>query len=181
MTIRRAELTSGRYSFNLITSTSYTTVELAVTEAGEIVVTGPLNLSHVQARALIDHKAGWIGARLQHLVAVAAEGLSARGPCPRCFVAVGSFHVDHCTIARCALTGLQRSGCLHRGDRCRTNWSGQWPGYAECIEFGFYSRIGPNGWESCSADAADAMPDLNRLYSECRWDVRTQRMVFPDS
>ncbi|MFE9679189.1 hypothetical protein ACFYO5_34590 [Streptomyces sp. NPDC006259] len=181
MTTSRAELTSGPYTFNLITGTSYTTVELAVTETGDIVVTGPLNLSHVLAKTLVDHKAGWIGARLQHLAVVAAQNRFTNGPCPRCLVSVGSLHMDHCTVARCAFTGLQRFGCGHGGDRCRTTWSGQWPGDAECIEYGFYSRIGPNGWESCSADASDAMPDINRLYSECRWDVRTQRMVLPDS
>lgn len=179
MALARRTLSSGPYIVTVITSTSYTTIELAVTETGEITVTGPLALTDEAVRTLLEHKEAWIFARLQHLVDAAADAQSADGPCPSCYVPVGSLHTDYCSLARCAFTGLQRSGCDHRTDRCRTRWSGRLPGEAECHEYGFYARLGPNGWESCPADHPDAMPDFNRLYAECRWDMRAQRMRLP--
>ncbi|GHE09231.1 hypothetical protein [Streptomyces alanosinicus] len=98
--------------------------------------------------------------------------------CPDCSASPGTLHADRCDIARCAFTGLQRTHC-HPGNTCNTVWTGQIPGEAECIEYGFYCRIGPGGYEPCNADDADAAPDYNRLYRDCRWDPTTQRMTLP--
>ncbi|MFH9425199.1 YgjP-like metallopeptidase domain-containing protein [Streptomyces sp. NPDC017529] len=98
--------------------------------------------------------------------------------CPVCSTPPGALHADHCDIARCALTGRQRDTC-HPANVCNTTWTGQYPGIAECTEYGFYYRHGPNGYEPCNADDPDAHHDLNRLYAECRWDIATQRMVLP--
>ncbi|MFZ3493141.1 YgjP-like metallopeptidase domain-containing protein [Streptomyces sp. 5.8] len=100
--------------------------------------------------------------------------------CPKCHAHPGQLHTDRCTIARCALTGRQRSGCNHPGTGCLTLWSGRWPGDEECEEYGFYYRDGASGAEPCNADDEDAAYDLNRLHRECTWDVRLQRMVLPD-
>ncbi|TQE21613.1 hypothetical protein Sipo8835_37310 [Streptomyces ipomoeae] len=98
--------------------------------------------------------------------------------CPDCSVAPGDLHHERCDIARCAASGQQRLGCGHSGVRCNTQWTGQYPGFAEATEYGFFARLVPGeGWQTCAADAPDAMPDLNRLYRECRWDPATQRMI----
>lgn len=176
MTLSRRTLSSGSFTVTVITSTSYNDTQLGVTDTGEITVTGPLGLTDETVKAFVSYKDAWIGARLQHLVDVAADTQSANGPCPSCYVTVGSLHTDLCDLARCAFTGMQRSGCGHSTDRCRTLWTGRLPGEAECHEYGFYARLGSSGWESCPADHPDAMPDFNRLYTECRWDAQAQRM-----
>lgn len=88
--------------------------------------------------------------------------------CPDCAVSPGELHLDRCDVARCAITGYQRLGCTHYGTACNTRWTGEWPGSAECIEYGFLIDLGPGD---------ESMPDLNRLYVECDWDVDQQRMV----
>ncbi|MCY0931169.1 DUF45 domain-containing protein [Streptomyces sp. H27-H1] len=99
--------------------------------------------------------------------------------CPKCHTRPGDLHTHWCGLAQCALTGRQRSGCTHPGTTCLTLWSGRWPGQEECEEYGFYYRPGANGAEPCNADDEGAEHDLNRLYRECVWDVRLQRMVLP--
>ena len=34
-------------------------------------------------------------------------------------------------------------------------------------------------WVPCAADHPDAIPDLNRLARECRWDAGQARWVLP--
>lgn len=98
--------------------------------------------------------------------------------CPSCEVAPGNPHGELCTLALCAITGRQRYVCGHRRRGCNTVWTGEYPGLAEAIEYGFYAHLVPGrGWQECAADAPDTMPDLNRLYRECQWDRRRQRMV----
>jgi hypothetical protein len=72
-------------------------------------------------------------------------------------------HHDWCDVARCLVTGLQRSGCPGRHDCGRDLWSGLWPGEAECAEYGFLYGAG--------------FPDLNRLYLEAHWDPGLRRWV----
>lgn len=98
--------------------------------------------------------------------------------CPSCDVPPSTFHDGRCDVARCAHTGLQRANC-HPGNTCNTVWTGQFPGEPECIEYGFYCRPAPGGYEPCNAHDPGAMPDFNRLYRECRWDPATQRMTLP--
>jgi len=63
----------------------------------------------------------------------------------------------------------------------RLPWTGVWPGEAECIEFGWYSRYSDDkGWERCKADDEGACPDLNRLCGGgAVWDVKARRWVLP--
>ncbi|WP_326737012.1 hypothetical protein [Streptomyces sp. NBC_01022] len=90
--------------------------------------------------------------------------------CPDCHTRPGRFHLHGCDIARCALTGLPRAGCVHGSDVCNTRWTGLWPGEAECIEYGFVLTFGDD-------PVREHHPDLNRLYRECDWDRDQQRMV----
>lgn len=63
-------------------------------------------------------------------------------------------------------------------------WTGIWPGSAECVEYGFYSKWvegkgiagAPGGWVICDADDPEAGPNLNRLneWGGCTWS-RTER------
>ena len=93
--------------------------------------------------------------------------------CPDCSVTPGCLHRARCTVARCAGTGRQRTGCGHLGSACNTVWTGHWPGDAECREYGFFIDLGPD-----APAGALPMPDLNRLYAECDWDPGLQRMVL---
>lgn len=57
-------------------------------------------------------------------------------------------------------------------------WTGEWPGVAECREYGWYAYLVPGrGWVPCPADHPEAMPDLNRLIMEGRWDADKGRWL----
>jgi len=60
----------------------------------------------------------------------------------------------------------------------RDVWTGDWPGWQECREFGWYARVIPGkGWCPCEANAPDAQPDLNRLPKQAEWDRLDKRYV----
>ncbi|MEU5426518.1 YgjP-like metallopeptidase domain-containing protein [Streptomyces olivoreticuli] len=100
--------------------------------------------------------------------------------CRACSAPRNTFHAENCATARCARTGRQRRDCGHEGPDCNTIWTGQHPGHAECTEYGFFYRRTPGqGYEPCNADDPLAEPDLTRLYRECVWDIRTQRLTLP--
>jgi hypothetical protein len=85
--------------------------------------------------------------------------------CPSCEVAIGQPHLDRCDVARCLVTGLQRSGCDAAHD-CGTDiWSGRWPGETDCERLGWM--------------LAPGLPDLNRLYAEATWDPAQRAWVIP--
>ena len=55
-------------------------------------------------------------------------------------------------------------------------WTGEWPGKAECREFGLYSKLVIGvGWVPCDKDEPGASENLNRLYDDCYWDKEAQR------
>jgi hypothetical protein len=69
----------------------------------------------------------------------------------------------------------------------RDVWTGEWPGSAECREYGFWTRWDntphvrdgftyPGQWRECDADDPDAQPDLTRLY-QCTWDRDQGRWI----
>jgi hypothetical protein len=92
-------------------------------------------------------------------------------------------HEDGCDTARCANTGIQRLQCDCPAEpSCNTVWTGVWPGVAECLEFGWYSRFRPGegGWLRCGPDDEGAGPDLNRLVGtgEAVWSKAAGRYVL---
>jgi hypothetical protein len=58
----------------------------------------------------------------------------------------------------------QALGCVgfDPNDPRREPWTGKWPGEADCERLGFFI----NGDRS--------LPDLNRLFAECRWNPEQQ-------
>lgn len=108
---------------------------------------------------------------------------SNRKPCPDCGVHPWTAHEGGCDVARCLQTGRQRLGCRNFGnpaaDDCGTDvWTGEWPGEAECREFGWYcyqSTGYATGWLQCEPDHPGAQPDPNRLHKEAAWDAEAKR------
>ncbi len=105
--------------------------------------------------------------------------------CPDCGVDPGQHHSQGCDVARCLVTGHQRLSCGGRDDHvgdCGNNvWTGQWPGVAECIEFGWWTldRTAEGlGFVRCPAGTSGAIADLNRLSVDARWDRATGRWVL---
>ncbi|MGW2401774.1 hypothetical protein ACWCYY_34995 [Kitasatospora sp. NPDC001664] len=100
--------------------------------------------------------------------------------CPDCQVEPGDLHQEDCDIALCAQSGRQLQMCDHDQDdeRCLSIWTGEWPGAAECREWGWFVRATPDpvlGLVPCPADDPDAVEDLNRLLTGARWDPAAQR------
>lgn len=102
-------------------------------------------------------------------------------------------HDDGCDVARCLVTGRQRISCnvgtvvfgwpeKYPHDDCGSEaWSGEWPGHAECAEFGWHSFFEPGGrgWVRCEAADPRAGTDLNRLVVEASWDSQACRWRRP--
>lgn len=106
--------------------------------------------------------------------------------CPKCGVAPDQLHAFGCDVERCPYCGGQLFSCLCPAsdngvpDDDRMAWTGEWPGVAECREFGWYAkRVEGKGWVRCQAGEPDACEDLNRLYDpqEARWDRKKKRFV----
>jgi hypothetical protein len=69
------------------------------------------------------------------------------------------------------------------GER-RIAWSGEWPGFVECREFGWYAKRNPSGpgYIRCDKDDPDASEDLNRLdEGEAEWSVKLQRWILKNA
>lgn len=61
-------------------------------------------------------------------------------------------------------------------------WSGEWPGWAECREYGFFARWRDGGgWVPCRGDHPEAIGDLNTLLSLARWDGERKRFVYDEA
>ncbi len=106
--------------------------------------------------------------------------------CPQCGVNPGELHVAGCDVERCPYCGIQLGSCCCSAseegvpDDDRMAWTGEWPGVAECREFGWYAKlVEGKGWVRCEADDPDACEDLNRLHdpNEARWDRESKRFI----
>jgi hypothetical protein len=99
-------------------------------------------------------------------------------PCPDCAAPPGALHQTDCDVERCPACGRQyvTCDCPRHHKRRRLAWTGLWPGEAECREFGWFVKLGA-GHQPCGPDEPDAMPDLNRLGIEAKWDRRLVRFV----
>jgi hypothetical protein len=104
--------------------------------------------------------------------------------CPDCGAKPGEIHkLVGCDVERCPLCGLQAigCGCDWPRDVKRLPWTGEWPGKAECREWGWYAvMVEGRGYVPCDRDSPGATEDLNRIYAECRWDAEAQKWVRPE-
>ena len=99
-------------------------------------------------------------------------------PCPECGALPGQLHLKSCHIEACPECGRQllSCGCRQPKGKDRIPWAGEWPGEAECREFGWFAKLIPGkGWVSCQALDARASPDLWRLYRDAEWDRTARR------
>lgn len=103
--------------------------------------------------------------------------------CPDCAVSPGSIHKPGCDVERCPACGGQRLSCDCRTKRKPLPWTGEWPGVAECREFGWYAYCPGNGtgWCPCGKDHPGATEDLNRLYVEAVWNAGLGRFCLPNA
>lgn len=100
--------------------------------------------------------------------------------CGDCGVSPGELHQDGCDVEQCPNCGGQylSCGCDDQPDSERIKWDGEWPGKAECREYGFWCKFIPGfGWYETTSTDKDATEDLNRLYQDCRWDKAAKRWV----
>ena len=114
--------------------------------------------------------------------------------CPDCGVSAGETHKPNCDVEQCPSCGYQALQCLSGNEgnfHCENTglsvdekdllpWTGEWPGYSECREYGFYCKEGGIGvgWVPCSKDDPEARPDLNKLHIECIWDRDKKKFVL---
>jgi hypothetical protein len=102
--------------------------------------------------------------------------------CHDCGVEAGQYHREECDVERCPYCCGQLVTCDCRRKPPlddRIPWTGDWPGVAECREFGWYSRLVPGlGWVPCGPDEPGASEDLNRLRKEMVWDLTAKRYVL---
>jgi hypothetical protein len=107
--------------------------------------------------------------------------------CPKCGAAPGELHAPGCLWEQCPRCGKIVGGCScslsedwppPEGDRIP--WAGEFPGAAECREFGWYVKSVPGGcWRPCNPGELGDIPDLNRLMREAVWDRVGKRWRKP--
>lgn len=95
--------------------------------------------------------------------------------CTGCGIKVGKRHLDGCDHARCAKHGSQ---LLMEPKKCKkaNRYNGFWAGELEAIELGWFVRWGPP-WIPCEPDNIVAVPDLNKIMKECKWNSKLERFV----
>lgn len=102
--------------------------------------------------------------------------------CPDCSANAGDLHLRGCDVERCPNCGGQYISCecYDMEDRgTPLPWTGEWPGVAECREFGWYAKLVPGrGWVSCDKNDPAAHADLNRLDKDAAWDKAASRFVL---
>ncbi len=122
--------------------------------------------------------------------------------CGDCGAKPNTLHMPGCDVERCRLCGGQAISCAcnypedeHGELRDMTDeedaeldlrieaaggrlpWTGEWPGAAECREFGIWSKFVPGrGWVQCSRNDPEATEDLSGLWYY-PWDVKLGRHV----
>lgn len=92
--------------------------------------------------------------------------------CPDCGVVPGKRHEEGCDVARCVICGQQQLQCDPEEEHGLTGpdlppmqtWTGEWPGEAECREWGWWAR-----WTEFSGYGRDDVPDTGS-FVECAPD-----------
>ena len=101
--------------------------------------------------------------------------------CPDCNVSVQEIHFEGCDISRCKIHGSQLLKCrlLNQSNECSpTKFSGFFPGTEEAIKRGWYSYLDDdNTWQSCASTHPEASPDVNRVFTELKWDSQSERFI----
>jgi hypothetical protein len=116
--------------------------------------------------------------------------------CNDCGASVGEPHGDDCDVATCLVTGRQRLSCSvgtvvfgwpekHPHDDCGNQaWAGEWPGHAECEEFGWWAVESPatQKWMRDNGIPDGDLPhhNLNRLAVDAGWDPVACRFRRPN-
>lgn len=117
--------------------------------------------------------------------------MTTKRTCPDCGVRPGKAHEIGCDVERCALCGGQRLSCDCIDDTAKyaaiveklggpLPWTGEWPGIAECREFGLWCHGEPVrgiGYIPCDPGTLGATEDLNRLEFVMRWDSVARKWV----
>ena len=100
--------------------------------------------------------------------------------CPDCGVHPGRLHKKYCDVERCPNCGGQRLSCNCENSLPHLPWSGEWPGVAECREFGWYAKRIPgiDGYVPCDKNDIGADEDLNRLRIDAIWDKKQKRFIL---
>lgn len=113
----------------------------------------------------------------------------------RCGAHPDQLHKPGCDVERCALCGGQTIACtcVYTMTRKPLPWEGYYPGTAECVELGWFTRyvdasgqpaaLPSPGGKSMACEAADAyaQPDFSRLDREAQWDKQKCRFVVDES
>jgi hypothetical protein len=111
------------------------------------------------------------------------EHLKEARNCGDCGVKPGELHGPGCDVERCPNCGGQLISCDCDPDDeiinglVRMPWTGEWPGLAECREYGFWCIRTPSGLVECDASTPGATEDLNRLGATCRWNRALKKWV----
>lgn len=100
--------------------------------------------------------------------------------CRNCGAEPGQYHQRDCDVERCPFCGHQLITCDCEEKPTlddRMPWSGEFPGIAECREFGLWAKLNPNGpgWIPCDFSDPDAHEDLNTLMGTFHWDRLEKR------
>ena len=118
------------------------------------------------------------------------RGNSGPGPgpknCPDCHAGLGEIHRDGCDVEACPACGGQLLSCdcpsnspqwKERWEARRIAWSGEFPGVAECREFGWWCQRNPDGpgYVPVPAGTPGAYYNLNKLAVDATWDADAGR------
>src|SRR4051794_39767514 len=105
--------------------------------------------------------------------------ISRNEPCPECIAEPGMYHESGCEEEQCPYCGGCLADCPCKDEpplHDRLPWIGEYPGKAECREWGWYARRLPGrGWVPRPKDDPGAVEDLDRFHAEARWDRDTKR------
>lgn len=63
----------------------------------------------------------------------------------------------------------------------RLPWTGEWPHVEQCRRLGWFAYFSEGRWKPCDEGHPEAIPDMNRLLHEGRWDVKLSQWVVREA